>query len=87
MEEFRRWFNLWQDQAIACEQQLDEKVPTTASVETERTQQDKCLIEAEMTQEDKYSEHMEVEQDANLLHNSSKLLGRYNRSRRNLTEV
>ncbi|XP_047174885.1 uncharacterized protein LOC124842447 isoform X1 [Vigna umbellata] len=119
------------DQAIA-DQQQDEKVHTTASVETERTQQNNCSEPMEVEQDANLipnsshaeveqdanlihnSSHTEVEQDANLIHNSShteveqeqdsnvshkskeqdsnvthksnNLLGRYNRSRKNLTE-
>ncbi|TKY62009.1 Transcription factor HBP-1a [Spatholobus suberectus] len=60
-------------QAIAG-QQLDEKIPTTTSVETERIQQDDC------------SRHMKVEQDADLLPNASYSLVRCSKARRNLTE-
>ncbi|XP_020212592.1 uncharacterized protein LOC109797089 isoform X3 [Cajanus cajan] len=60
-------------QAIAG-QQLDEKVSTTTSAETERIQQDDC------------SRDMKVEQDAYLLPNSSNSLVRCSKSRRNLTE-
>ncbi|XP_020212591.1 uncharacterized protein LOC109797089 isoform X2 [Cajanus cajan] len=55
-------------------QQLDEKVSTTTSAETERIQQDDC------------SRDMKVEQDAYLLPNSSNSLVRCSKSRRNLTE-
>ncbi|KAG2406174.1 uncharacterized protein HKW66_Vig0054300 [Vigna angularis] len=106
------------DQAIA-DQQQDEKVHTTASVEAERTQQNNCSEPMEVQQDANLipnSSHTEVEQDANLIHDSShteveqeqdsnvshkskeqdsnvnvthksnNLLGRYNRSRKNLTE-
>ncbi|KAK7284884.1 hypothetical protein RJT34_19638 [Clitoria ternatea] len=61
-------------QAIAG-QQLDQKVSTTTSVETERIQQDDC------------SRHMEVEQDADLLRKTTSYsLARCSKSRRNLNE-
>ncbi|KAL2566303.1 hypothetical protein AAZV13_19G156500 [Glycine max] len=59
-------------QAIAG-QQPDEKISTT-SVETEMFQQDDC------------SRHMKVEQDADVLPNTSYSLVRTTKSRRNLTE-
>ncbi|KAK7378777.1 hypothetical protein VNO80_04224 [Phaseolus coccineus] len=76
------------EQAIAVEQ-LEEKVPTSASVEAERTQQDKCLEHMEVEQDANLlhnSSNLEGEQDANLFHNSSNLLGRFNKPRRILTE-
>ncbi|RDX66764.1 hypothetical protein CR513_54435, partial [Mucuna pruriens] len=55
-------------------QQLDEKISSTTSVETERILHDDC------------SRHMKVEQDADLLPNTNYSLVRCSKSRRNLTE-
>ncbi|CAJ1886496.1 unnamed protein product [Sphenostylis stenocarpa] len=67
-----------------ADQQLDEKIPNTASVETEKTEQDNCSRHIEVEQ-DADLLPISVEQDADLLSNSSNILGRCNKSRRNLT--
>ncbi|WVZ07897.1 hypothetical protein V8G54_021243 [Vigna mungo] len=63
------------DQAIAiADQQQDEKVHATASVEAERIEQNNCSEPMEVEQDANLipnSSHTEVEQDANLIHNSS----------------